>query len=128
MKKNILVVDDELTSCLILENFLSKEYTVVSTNSGLQALKSLEGNLPDLIISDIQMPEMNGFDFLKEVRLMGFTKHTPVIMLSGKTESKERVKCYKLGAQDYLSKPFNPEELKEVVKKNLYPIHFTTAW
>lgn len=128
MKKNILVVDDELTSCLILENFLSNEYSVVSTNSGLKALKSLEQHLPDLIISDIQMPEMDGFEFLKEVRLMGYTKHTPVIMLSGKTESKERVKCYKLGAQDYISKPFNPEELKEVVKKNLYPIHFTTSW
>tara|TARA_B100000809_G_scaffold169704_1_gene167077 strand:- start:26371 stop:26757 length:387 start_codon:yes stop_codon:yes gene_type:complete len=128
MKKNILVVDDEATSCLILENFLSKEYEVITTNSGLEALKSLKVNLPDLIISDIQMANMDGFEFLKEVRLMGYTKHTPVIMLSGRTESKERVKCYKLGAQDYLSKPFNIEELKEVVKKNLYPIHYASAW
>jgi len=128
MKKNILVVDDEVTSCLILENFLSDQYSVISTNSGIEALKSLETNLPDLIISDIQMANMDGFEFLKEVRLMGYTKHTPVIMLSGKTESKERVKCYQLGAQDYLSKPFNPQELKEVVKKNLYPIHYATSW
>jgi CheY-like chemotaxis protein len=128
MKKKLLVVDDELTSCLILENFLAKDYEVSATNSGLEALKWLEGNLPDLIISDIQMENMDGFEFLKEVRLMGYTKHTPVIMLSGRLESKERVKCYRLGAQDYLSKPFNPEELKEVVKKNLYPIHYASSW
>ena len=128
MKKKILVVDDEATSCLILDNFLSKDYEVNTTNSGLEALKWLEGNLPDLIISDIQMANMDGFELLKEIRLMGYTKHTPVIMLSGKVESKERVKCYKIGAQDYVSKPFNPEELKEVVKKNLYPIHYASLW
>ena len=111
MKKKILVVDDEKTTCLLLENVLS-EYTVIIKNSGIEALTWLENNLPDLIITDIQMPEISGFDILKEIRLRGFTKHTPVIMLSGNTESKERIKCYQLGAQDYLIKPFNPEELK----------------
>ena len=57
------------------------------------------------------MPGMNGFDFLAQVRQGGFTRHTPVVMLSAKSESKERIKCYKLGAQDYLTKPFNLEEL-----------------
>jgi len=127
MKKKILVVDDERTTCLLLENFLS-DYQVVTTNSGFEALTWLEKNLPDLIISDIQMPKMDGFEFLKEVRLRGFTKHTPVVMLSGSKESKERIKCYQLGAQDYLTKPFNPEELKEVTKKNIFPIHFTSSW
>ena len=128
MKKKILVVDDELTICVLLENFLSQDYEVFTKKTGLKALKWLETNLPDLIISDIQMTEMDGLEFLKEVRIMGYTKHTPVIMLSGRTESKERVKCYKLGAQDYLTKPFNPEELLEVVKKNLFPIHYSNVW
>ncbi|TXG35325.1 response regulator [Seonamhaeicola maritimus] len=128
MKKKILIVDDELTTCTLLEHFLSTQYDVVTKTSGLQALVWLEQDLPDLIISDIQMTEMNGFDFLKEVRLKGYTKHTPVIMLSGRTESKERIKCYQLGAQDYLMKPFNPEELEEVVKKNLFPIHYSSNW
>ncbi|GAA4270089.1 response regulator [Hyunsoonleella aestuarii] len=128
MKKKILIVDDELTTCALLEHFLSKQYNVVTKTSGLQALIWLEQDLPDLIISDIQMTEMNGFDFLKEIRLKGYTKHTPVIMLSGRTESKERIKCYQLGAQDYLMKPFNPEELEEVVKKNLFPIHYSSNW
>lgn len=128
MKKTILVVDDERTICMLLENFLSPEHIVVTKSSGLEALNWLDNNLPDLIISDIQMSIMDGFEFLKEVRLKGFTKHTPVIMLSGRTESKERIKCYQLGAQDYLTKPFNPEELKEVTRKNLFPIHYASEW
>mgnify|MGYP005621924173 FL=1 len=128
MRKKILVVDDEMTICLLLENFLSEEYDVISFNDGINALEWLEGNLPDLIISDIEMPNMDGYEFLVQVRDRGFTKHTPIIMLSAKSESKERIKCYKLGAQDYLTKPFNPEELEELVKKNLFPIHYSINW
>lgn len=128
MKKRILAVDDEMSICLILENFLSRDYDVTSIDNAADALVWLEGNLPDIIISDIQMPDIDGFEFLAKVRQRGFTKHTPFIMLSAKSESKERIKCYKLGAQDYLTKPFNPEELEEVVKKNVTPIHYALAW
>jgi DNA-binding response OmpR family regulator len=128
MKKKILAVDDELSICLLLENFLSRNYDVTTINDGLEALKWLDSNLPDLIISDIHMPNLDGFEFLSKLRERGFTKHTPVIMLSGRSESKERIKCYKLGAQDYLTKPFNPEELDELVKKNLFPIHYAIEW
>lgn len=128
MKKKILIVDDEISICLLLENFLSQDYSVTSINDGLEALLWLESNNPDLIISDIQMPKMDGYEFLTKLRQRGFTKHTPVIMLSGKSESKERIRCYRLGAQDYLTKPFNPEELDELVKKNMYPIHFSSEW
>ena len=128
IKKKILVIDDEQTICLILENFLSKVYNVTTVSSGEAAITWLDNNLPDLIISDIQMEDMDGFELLRQVRLIGYLKHTPVIMLSGRTKSEERIKCYKLGAQDYLTKPFNPEELIEVVKKNLNPIHFAPQW
>lgn len=128
MKKNILVLDDEATIGLLLENFLSNEYEVKHIDNGHLALEWLELNIPDLIICDIQMPEMDGYEFLTRVRQRGFTRNTPFIMLSAKSESKERIKCYKLGAQDYLTKPFNPEELEEIVKKNLYPIHLSIAW
>ena len=128
MKKKILVVDDEPSICLLLDNFLSLDYDVVTINDGEEALAWLEGNLPDLIISDIQMTRMDGYEFLTKVRQRGFTRHTPFIMLSARAESKERIRCYKLGAQDYLTKPFNPEELEELVKKNLFPVHFALAW
>ncbi|MDP5093359.1 MAG: response regulator [Polaribacter sp.] len=128
MKKKILVLDDEISICLLLQNFLSQDYDVVTLHDASEALEWLDGNIPDLVISDIQMPNMDGYDFLVKVRQRGFTKHTPVIMLSGRSESKERIKCYRLGAQDYLTKPFNPEELEELVKKNLYPIHYAIEW
>jgi DNA-binding response OmpR family regulator len=128
MKKKILVVDDELSICLLLENFLSGEYDVTVINTGDEAMEWLENNMPDLVICDIQMPGMDGYTFLSRFRQRGFTRHTPVIMLSAKAESKERIKAYKLGAQDFVTKPFNPEELEEVVKKNLFPIHYSVAW
>ncbi|OOV25805.1 two-component system response regulator [Flavobacterium sp. LM5] len=128
MKKKILVVDDEKSICLLLQNFLSKDYEVITIHDPIEALQWLDESLPDLIISDIQMTNMDGYEFLTKVRQRGFTKHTPFIMLSGKSESKERIKCYRLGAQDYLTKPFNPEELDELVKKNIFPIHFAVEW
>ena len=128
MKKKILIIDDEITMVALLEFFLGEKYKVSSASSGKDALHWLDSNQPHLIISDIQMPEMDGFEFLKHLRQRGYSKHTPVIMLSGRSESKERVRCYKLGAQDYLTKPFNPEELEELVKKNLFPIHYASAW
>ena len=129
MKHKILVIDDEQTIRLLLENFLVKNYDVVVKKDGMDALEWLEGNLPDLIICDIQMPNMNGYTFLEKLRQRGFTKHTPVVMLSGSSErSEDRVKCYQLGAQDYLIKPFSPVELSELIKKNLSPIHYAIKW
>ncbi|MEI6575310.1 MAG: response regulator [Bacteroidota bacterium] len=128
MKQKILVIDDERSICLLLENFLSNLYEVVTKNDGNEALEWLEGNQPDLIICDIQMPVMDGYHFVEKVRQRGYTKHTPVVMLSGAESSKERIKCYKLGAQDFLAKPFNPEELGELIKKNLFPIHYALKW
>ena len=128
MKHKILVIDDELSIRLLLENFLSQDYDVVTKSDGAEAMEWLEGNLPDLIICDIQMPNMDGYQYVKQVRNRGYTKHTPVIMLSGSEASKERIKCYRLGAQDYLTKPFNPEELEELIKKNLFPIHYAVKW
>jgi DNA-binding response OmpR family regulator len=128
MKKKILVIDDEMTIRLLLENFLSIDYEVITKTDGKEALDWLEGNLPDLVICDIQMPQVDGYQFVEKLRQRGYTRHTPVIMLSGAESSKERVKCYRLGAQDFLVKPFNPEELEELIKKNLYPIHFAIKW
>ncbi|MFK5856104.1 MAG: response regulator [Bacteroidota bacterium] len=112
MKKTILAIDDELSIRMLLENFLSSDFNVVTCNDGQEGLKYLEqGDLPDLIVTDIQMPNIDGYEFIKNVRASGFFSHIPVIMLSGIESSNERVKCLKLGADDYMVKPFNPEEL-----------------
>ncbi len=128
MRHKILIIDDEKSIRMLLENFLSKNYDVVSKSDGRDALEWLEGNLPDLIICDVQMPIMKGYEFIEKVRQRGYTKHTPIVMLSGVESSNERVKCYRLGAQDFLAKPFNPEELSEIILKNLFPVHYALKW
>ncbi len=112
MKKRILIIDDELSIRMLLENFLKKDYDVVTKNDGMEGLKWMEeGNIPDLIVADIQMPNLDGYEFIKNVRASGYFKDIPLIMLSGIESSSEKVKCLRLGANDYIVKPFNPEEL-----------------
>ena len=112
MKKKILIIDDELSIRMLLENFLKREYNVVTKNDGMEGLTWLEeGNIPDLIVADIQMPNLDGYDFIKNLRASGYFKHIPLIMLSGIESTTEKIKCLKLGADDYIVKPFNPEEL-----------------
>lgn len=112
MKKKILVVDDELSIRLLLENYLGKSYEVTTKSDGMEAVKWLQdGNLPDLIVADIQMPNIDGIQFIAQIRASGFYKDIPLIILSGIESSQEKIKCLKMGANDYVVKPFNPEEL-----------------
>ena len=120
MKRTILVIDDEQSIRMLLENFLGKEFEVITKNDGLEGIKFLEeGNLPDLIVADIQMPNMDGYEFLENAKASGFFNHIPIIMLSGNESSKERIKSLRLGADDYMVKPFNPEELYLRIKNIL---------
>ncbi len=112
MKKKILIIDDELSIRMLLENYIGKTYNIVTKTDGVDGIKYLEeGNIPDLIVADIQMPNLDGYELLKQVRASGYFGNIPMIMLSGIESSQERVKCLRIGADDYIVKPFNPEEL-----------------
>jgi DNA-binding response OmpR family regulator len=105
MKKNILVIDDEITIRTLLEKFLSHSYEVTALTNGQEGLNWLQtGNLPDLMIVDLEMPNMNGYEFIENVRASGYFQGIPIMMLSGVDSSTERVKCYKLGANDFMIK------------------------
>lgn len=120
MKKKILVIDDEKTIRVLLENYLKKEYEVITKSDGEEGLNWLqEGNFPDLIVVDIQMPNLDGYEFIKNVRASGYFKEIPMIMLSGIESSAEKVKTLKMGANDYIVKPFNPEELAVRIELHL---------
>jgi DNA-binding response OmpR family regulator len=111
--KNILIIEDALAVRKILEAVLGKEHQVHSSENGSTAMEWLqEGNLPDLIICDLQMPVMSGEDFIKEIKASGYFNKIPIIVLSGIESSSERIKMLKMGVNDFLVKPFNPEELK----------------
>lgn len=110
--KQVLVIDDEPIMRKLLMQILRDKYEVILKENGREALEWMyEGHIPDLVVADLNMPEINGFEYIKKVRESGFFNDVPLIVLSGEESSSERIKCLKLGANDYLIKPFNPEEL-----------------
>jgi len=117
LKKRILLVDDEIAILKLLEFILKKDYELVIKNNGFDALTWLDsGNIPDLIISDMEMPYFNGADFVRSLKVSGYFRNIPVIVLSG-SESLENIKTkipYKIEA--LMAKPFNPSILKDKIK------------
>ena len=120
MKKTLLVVDDQPIIFLILEHYFELEYQVVAQPNGLEALRWLEdGNNADAIVADYEMPVMNGLAFIKQLRSSVLHRHVPLLVLSGKEESSRKIQCLRQGADDYMVKPFNPEELDLRLKNML---------
>ena len=118
MRKRILVLDDKETIAKVLSIYLVSDYDCIWLPNGVQGMKWLqEGNIPDLIISDIRMPEMRGDDFLEWIKSNELFKHIPVIMLSSEDSTSERIRLLEVGASDYIVKPCNPMELKIREKK-----------
>jgi len=118
--KKILLVDDKSTITNLLIQFLNGQYIVDTKSDGLEALVWLQqGNIPDIIITDLQMPNMDGVELITKLKESGYFKDIPIVVLSSKDSSADRVQCLKLGAEDYVVKPFNPEELLIRIEKIL---------
>jgi DNA-binding response OmpR family regulator len=122
MKKQILILDDDISIRTLLDLFLRKDYQVISKKDGMEAMLWLEsGNIPDLIVSDINMPRLNGSDFLINLKKSGFFRMIPVIILSGIENDAEKNKLMQNGAADYIVKPFNPNDLLVKIDAILKP-------
>jgi len=107
-KTRILIVDDELSILKYLRiNLEAEGYEVLSAMNGVQALQTLEAEMPDLVVLDIMMPEMDGFDVCRRLREWS---QIPVIMLSALDDESDKVQCLDLGADDYITKPFGKAE------------------
>lgn len=118
--KKILFVDDKPSISRLVVQFLKNSFDVTTREDGLHALSWLQdGNIPDLILTDLQMPNMDGFEFIKRIKESGYFSDIPVVVLSSRDSSSDRVKCLKMGAEDYLTKPFNPEELQVRIERIL---------
>lgn len=116
-KIKLLIIDDEPSTRKILEHFLSKEFDVNLKNDGMEGMKWLEsGNDTNFIIVDLNMPNLNGKEFIKIIRSGNLYCDLPIIILSGTDESKERIECLNLGADDFMLKPFNPMEVHAKIK------------
>ena len=109
MKRRILTVDDELSILKFLRsNLEDRGYTVISATNGEEAINIVERELPDLIILDVMMPKMDGFEVCRRLREWS---QIPIIMLSARSDESDKVQCLDLGADDYIVKPFSANEL-----------------
>ena len=118
MKKRILLVDDKESIAKVVGIYLASDFDFTYFENPIKAIAWLQqGNVPDLIISDIRMPEMRGDEFLHYMKSNELFKTIPIVMLSSEESTSERIRLLTEGAADYILKPFNPLELKIRIKK-----------
>jgi CheY-like chemotaxis protein len=117
-KKKVLVVDDEQTVLIITKASLEKDYDVTTVSSGKQALNLLfQGLVPHLVLLDLNMPEMGGWDTFIRIRDISKLHQTPIAIYTTSEDPKDREKARELGAVDYIKKPANKKEMLEKVAR-----------
>lgn len=120
MPLTILVVDDDLGTRLAISDFLEATgYLVVTAENGVEGLKLVEKCQPHLIVTDVTMPQMDGYELIRQVRLRPELRLLPVVFLTARTETTDRIRGYQLGCDVYLPKPFELQELGVVVRNLL---------
>ncbi len=118
--RRLLLIDDDPNLILLVKDYLEfRGYEVITAENGREALEVLEQETPDMIICDVMMPEMDGYSLVRHVREDPRTNWIPVLFLSAKGQSQDRVKGLNTGADVYMVKPFEPEELVAQVESSL---------
>jgi chemosensory pili system protein ChpA (sensor histidine kinase/response regulator) len=118
----VLIVDDSLTVRKVTSRLMTREgYTVETAKDGFDALQAVNERQPDIILLDIEMPKMDGFEFAKLMKGDKKTRDIPIIMITSRTADKHRQRAHELGVDAYLGKPYQEEELLETIRKALMP-------
>ncbi len=118
--RQLLLIDDDPNLILLVKDYLEfRGYNVTTAENGRAALEVLDGQIPDMIICDVMMPEMDGYGLVKHIRQNPRTNKIPVLFLSAKGQADDRVKGLNEGADVYMVKPFEPEELVAQVESSL---------
>ena len=120
-KSKILAVDDNSINLAIIEELLESQYNLMTVSTGIDALKVAHEFRPDLILLDIMLHGMNGYEVCQQIRESSSLRHTKIIMISAKAMTSDRLKGFQIGADDYLTKPFDGEELLAKVCTHLSP-------
>ncbi|MDA3791004.1 MAG: response regulator [Desulfobacula sp.] len=116
----VLIVDDERFNLKVLTEFLHEDYKIMAVRTGEQALKAVQGSsLPDLILLDIMMPGIEGYEVCKKIKQDEKTSHIPIIFVTVISEAMDAAKAFEFGAVDYITKPFNPVTVKARVKTHI---------
>lgn len=115
--QKVMVIEDVISIQKIIQYSLKDRFEVITFKNGLDALSYLyKGSLPDIIISDLNIPGISGFELLTQLKASGLFSSIPVLMLSGEDSTQIRINCLEAGAEDYVVKPFNPRELEARIK------------
>jgi len=130
-KPLLLLVDDEPEILALLRDFLQTDYNLLFATNGVEAYEKVLSNKPDLVVSDVMMPEIDGIELCGMLRDNFDTSHLPIILLTAKAEIEDRIAGLKAGADSYIPKPFHPEHLKVRIEKllklrNTIKLHFGT--
>ncbi|MDR1724121.1 MAG: response regulator [Tannerella sp.] len=115
----LLIIDDNPDLLWMLTDILSEEYEIVTAGNGKQGLALIETNTPDLIITDIMMPEIDGITLARKIKSDRYTQHIPLVILSARNNSEDRIEGLESGADAYVPKPFDADYLKAVVRRQL---------
>jgi len=119
VKKRVLVVDDNEAILTLIVETLKSQYEVATAENALEATDQLEQFSPDLVLLDIILPDMSGYEVCSQMKAHEKYSSIPVVLISSKTGSASRTTGYQLGAVNYLEKPFSPEELRAIVERIL---------
>ena len=120
MAYKILVVDDEPTIVRLMEFILARQgHEMLVAVNGEEALEKIQAHKPDLVLLDIMMPRIDGYEVARRVRADGETAHLPIIMLSAKAQEADIRKGMEVGVNEYITKPFSPDQLVHVVSDYL---------
>ena len=116
-----MIVDDHAGIRMLLGAYLGRRYNVTTVRNGMDGLSLLSsGETPDLIVLDMDMPQLNGYGFLQQIRNSGYLNNIPVIMVSGTEDPQIREACEKLGVSGMFNKPFNPSLLQDTIQLALH--------
>ena len=118
-KRKILAVDDNLTNLAVVEELLGSHYILMTASTGEDALKIAQEFQPDLIVLDIMMPGIDGYEVCRQIRMNPSLRYTKIIIVSVRATVPERLKGYQAGADDYLTKPYDEEELLAKIRAHL---------
>ena len=117
--KKVLIIDDEKMNIMTLAHFLKPQYDIIVAIDGAAGLETAKKQLPDIILLDIIMPHMSGFEVIEKLKESNDTKNIPVIFISGLNSSEDEAKGYEFGAVDYILKPFSQTVVMAKIKLHL---------
>ena len=120
-RKKILIVDDSTTALMMEQLVLGQAYEILTAKDGAEGLKMAVRDLPDLILLDVVMPKMDGFEVCRVLRSIEPTKSIPIILVTTRGEGKNVEAGFASGANDYVTKPVNPRELLSKIERHLAP-------